>query len=169
METENNSTSIVTTMSIRMQVEIRLYELGLMQGFLYSQYLDEPFEFYSFVQMIGKMDEIFDSKQFPQAYMSPRTFSGKSRSERSAELKKNDLTNGDRRRFETRGVESEASVCSFKISVKFRQNATWQGNLVWVEKNLSQDFRSVLEMLELMDEALLDKDSSLSHNGWDES
>ena len=161
------SNSIVTTMSIRMQVEIHMYELGLMRGFLHSQYLDEPYEFFSFVQMIGKIDEIFDSKQFPQAYMSPRSFSGKRRIERSAELKSNDSADDIRKQLGEN--ENEVAVCTFKISVKFRQNATWQGNLAWVEKNLNQDFRSVLEMLSLMDEALLDKDSNLSHNGWDDN
>ena len=46
------------------------------------------------------------------------------------------------------------SKCTFEISVKFRQNATWQGQILWAEKNLRQSFRSVLEMLKLMDEAL---------------
>jgi len=44
--------------------------------------------------------------------------------------------------------------CTFEISVKFKQNATWQGQILWAEKNLKQNFRSVLEMLKLMDEAL---------------
>jgi len=36
------------------------------------------------------------------------------------------------------------------------QNATWQGRIHWLEKNQDQNFRSVLEMLKLMDEALAD-------------
>jgi len=43
---------------------------------------------------------------------------------------------------------------TFEISVKFMQNSTWQGQIHWVEKNLKQNFRSALEMLKLMDEAL---------------
>jgi len=48
------------------------------------------------------------------------------------------------------------SKCTFEITVKFRQNATWQGHILWEEKNQRQNFRSVLEMLKLMDEALTD-------------
>jgi len=43
---------------------------------------------------------------------------------------------------------------TFEISVKFMQNSTWQGQIHWVEKDQKQNFRSVLEMLKLMDEAL---------------
>ena len=45
---------------------------------------------------------------------------------------------------------------TFEISVKFMQNSTWQGQIHWVEKDLRQNFRSALEMLKLMDEALAD-------------
>jgi len=48
------------------------------------------------------------------------------------------------------------SKCTFEISVKFQQNSTWQGQILWAEKNMKQSFRSVLEMLRLMDEALHD-------------
>jgi len=43
---------------------------------------------------------------------------------------------------------------TFEISVKFMQNSTWQGEIHWVEKDQKQNFRSALEMLKLMDEAL---------------
>jgi len=43
---------------------------------------------------------------------------------------------------------------TFEITVKFMQNSTWQGQIHWVERNQKQNFRSALEMLKLMDEAL---------------
>ena len=43
---------------------------------------------------------------------------------------------------------------TFEISVKFMQNSSWQGEIHWVEKSKKQNFRSALEMLKLMDEAL---------------
>ena len=43
---------------------------------------------------------------------------------------------------------------SFDVTVCCKQNATWQGQIHWVEKNQDQNFRSALEMLKLMDEAL---------------
>ena len=52
--------------------------------------------------------------------------------------------------------EPGSARCTFEVSVKFLQNATWQGHIHWVEKDSKQNFRSVLEMLKLMDEALAD-------------
>jgi len=43
---------------------------------------------------------------------------------------------------------------TFEITVKFMQNSTWQGQIHWIDKNQKQNFRSALEMLKLMDEAL---------------
>jgi len=47
--------------------------------------------------------------------------------------------------------------CTFEISVRFQQNATWQGVIHWIEKNQKQNFRSTLEMLKLMDEAITEE------------
>ena len=35
-----------------------------------------------------------------------------------------------------------------------KQNSTWQGEIVWAEKNESLKFRSALELLKIMDSAL---------------
>jgi len=42
----------------------------------------------------------------------------------------------------------------FIVNVKCRQNASWQGTIKWLDKNEEKQFRSALEMLKLMDEAL---------------
>jgi len=47
-----------------------------------------------------------------------------------------------------------SAKCTFEVSIKFLKNATWQGQILWIEKDQEQIFRSVLEMLKLMDEAL---------------
>ena len=55
---------------------------------------------------------------------------------------------------------------TFEISVKFTQNSTWQGEIHWVEKNQKQNFRSALEMLKLMDEALADGSEETKAANW---
>ena len=55
---------------------------------------------------------------------------------------------------------------TFEISVKFMQNSTWQGQIHWVEKNKKQNFRSALEMLKLMDEALTEENESEKNARW---
>jgi len=55
---------------------------------------------------------------------------------------------------------------TFEISVKFMQNSTWQGQIHWIEKNQKQNFRSVLEMLKLMDEALAEGTEDTQAVNW---
>ncbi|MDO4581751.1 MAG: hypothetical protein Q4B96_04105 [Bacillota bacterium] len=43
---------------------------------------------------------------------------------------------------------------TFIIQLNSRQNSTWQGSLVWSDRNVSKRFRSALEMLKLIDSAL---------------
>jgi len=55
---------------------------------------------------------------------------------------------------------------TFEISVKFMQNSTWQGQIHWVEKDQKQSFRSALEMLKLMDEALTEGSEGMQVINW---
>lgn len=49
---------------------------------------------------------------------------------------------------------------TFIIQVQFRQNASWQGTITWAEKKKTMRYRSTLEMLKLMDEALSEQDQN---------
>ncbi len=43
---------------------------------------------------------------------------------------------------------------TFVVNVQYRQNATWQGKVLWAETGKSCNFRSALELLKLIDGAL---------------
>ena len=49
---------------------------------------------------------------------------------------------------------SRGSRGTFVVHVQARQNATWQGNVVWAEKNITRSFRSALELLKMIDHSL---------------
>ncbi len=42
----------------------------------------------------------------------------------------------------------------FVIQIDRCENATWQGSILWTEKNITQQFRSALELIRLMDSAI---------------
>ncbi len=42
----------------------------------------------------------------------------------------------------------------FLVHIMFRQNASWQGELQWLESDQKVYFRSLLELIELMQEAM---------------
>lgn len=50
-----------------------------------------------------------------------------------------------------------AETDTFIVDVKFRQNSTWQGIVRWKETGKEVHFRSALELLKIMDNALEQK------------
>ena len=153
---------IVTAASMKMRAEIITGDNGSLSGKLYSNYLDAPYVFLSLVQMIVKMEEIFDANRYPEKFMLPRTFGVAKRGKKVSQEEGIDTVKDSESHVKK---DADGSKCTFEISVRFRQNATWQGEILWADKNLRQNFRSVLEMLRLMDEALSDgKDEVVS---WD--
>ena len=43
---------------------------------------------------------------------------------------------------------------SFIINILQQQNASWQGTITWVDENKTQNFRSALELIRLIDSTL---------------
>lgn len=43
---------------------------------------------------------------------------------------------------------------TFVVRVLYQQNNTWQGEVLWAERNERQNFRSTLELMKFMDSAL---------------
>lgn len=60
---------------------------------------------------------------------------------------------------------------TFLVRVQFRENTTWQGRVEWLEGKKSKPFRSLLELIMLMQEAQeqAHPDSlDIKFNSWDE-
>ncbi|MDO5417646.1 MAG: hypothetical protein Q4F29_10635 [Lachnospiraceae bacterium] len=43
---------------------------------------------------------------------------------------------------------------SFIIHIVSQENSTWQGQITWLDKNQTLNFRSMLEMIKLLDTAM---------------
>lgn len=50
--------------------------------------------------------------------------------------------------------QENGAIATFFVRILFRQNASWQGSVTWVEGKQEVYFRSVLELIVLMDNAL---------------
>lgn len=48
----------------------------------------------------------------------------------------------------------QGELGTFVVHISHNENATWQGEIVWAERNKKQKFRSALELLKLIDSAL---------------
>lgn len=115
-----------------------------MAGKLYSGYYGRLYRFYSETDLILEIDRLCDSVQFPQASYQSRSFETKFM--KIVARKVEPFTEKDLN-------ETNQEKATFLVHIQFRQNATWQGSITWVEKEKTQNFRSALEMLKLMDEA----------------
>ena len=52
------------------------------------------------------------------------------------------------------GEEGGSRMAAFRIQILFREHYTWQGKLVWQDEDQEAVFRSVLELIQLIDEIL---------------
>lgn len=49
---------------------------------------------------------------------------------------------------------------TFIVDIKDNQNETWQGSLSWVQGNRTENFRSALELIKLIDSVVEEKDDN---------
>ena len=115
-------------------------------GMLWHQYQDGPVPFSTAVTMIEEMDWLYDQWKFPQRSTQIRAFESAGHMAAHEEV----MSGMD----ENRVLHKAGNLGTFIVRVKFRQNATWQGEVVWAEKQERKYFRSALELLKLIDGAL---------------
>ena len=46
-------------------------------------------------------------------------------------------------------------IATFRIQVLYRQNASWQGSIMWLETRHEEQFRSEIELLSIIHQALV--------------
>lgn len=115
------------------------YENGILVGRFYNPYLKGGETFQSLTQFLIKMEQTMDAMNLPQSFTAVRAFA--QHPTRTTEKPPTP-------------VRLEGNAATFSIRVIFRQNASWQGVLTWLEGGRDQNFRSVLELILLMDSAL---------------
>lgn len=118
-------------------------------GDIWNQYQDEPKIYNNSLELIKKMDALYDEWDFPQRSTNSRTFGQKEEEVQRTGKKEARLQMDTRRVQERKGDKG-----TFIVQVKYRQNATWQGEVIWTERKQKQYFRSALELLKLIDSAL---------------
>jgi hypothetical protein len=155
-----------------MDIKINQNNDGTFIGELHCKFIDEPFIFNEFVDMIVMVETIFDTKSFPERQLLPRTFSKRNKRIKRDEL---DLSKVAKERSVSKGdgpsaiqfVANEApaeepspliaeglSPYNFELSVRFRRKAEWQGILLWREKGIKNHFSSIVELSRLLNVAL---------------
>ena len=117
-------------------------------GEFHHAYDRDPVPFSSEVELLIRLDEFFDSLKFPFSATSSRNFI------RHANTPTDMITEEDRVMEDKDILMNHGEVGTFIIRVQQRQNSSWQGRITWVEKNQTLYFRSVWEMMKLIENAI---------------
>ena len=120
-----------------MLVCVDSYEGGVPRGRLYLPG-QQGQRFDSLSQLLLRAEQLLEQGG-AQSFTIPRIFA-LAKPLRSAPCDADELARG--------------KAATFEMRVLFRQHASWQGELLWLEKGARQSFRSALELITLMDSAL---------------
>ena len=120
-------------------------------GRFYNLYLPKGVRFQGVIDLLSKLESLFDEFAFPQRYNDMRSFMINGKGELVQPTAKKEW----RQQMSEEIYEQEAgNTSTFVVEVQYRRNATWQGTVRWIDGNKTERFRSTLELLKLMDSAL---------------
>lgn len=106
------------------------------------------------MDLIRHIEAFFDELDFPQRSEMPRSFDS-----RQPVFARKPAERKERVKVMDNLEEKRGDEGTFIVQIKYRQNATWQGQVVWAEKNKKMYFRSALELLHLIDTAMSESES----------
>lgn len=122
-------------------------EDGQLGGRFYHAYAREATGFAGMEEAIFRLEQFYDSLNFPHPTTDSRTFieqkgNREHRQERTRIMKDEEL------------LSRHGDLGTFIIRVQHRQNSSWQGRITWMDKNKTIYFRSIWEMIKLVASAL---------------
>ncbi len=124
-------------------------------GSLYHFYQRESIPFTDLGQALSIMEKLFDSLHFPRPANSDRMFSNR----------QTDPNRGGNTQMEKTVTDQELSghrgdLGTFIIRVQHRENSSWQGRVTWLEEDRTLNFRSIWELVKLVENAIDTVDDS---------
>ena len=134
---------------------------GEFRGRLYHHYSAGPAVFSNIIQMLRLMEDLFDRLDFPREGANRRSFRDSISNSTKSGGKTRNFPNSEK---EMRKVMSDNELLNqhgyqetFIVRVQYRQNSTWQGRITWADQNKTLTFRSVWEMIHLMESAMTEE------------
>ena len=124
------------------------YKNSILSGRFYNPHLEAGETFHSLSQFLMQMEQALDSMNLPQSFNAPRSFAAPQPSQCGAD----------------KAPESyRGALATFSLRVLFRQNSSWQGTITWLEGRHELCFRSVLELIHMIDSTLQESSSNSDH------
>ncbi len=128
--------------------ETRVYITGDKQT--YSGYFEhvagrQAWRFESLIDLLALHERLFAHIGYPQATCEMRAFDNIKHVTKQRALTETAVLPQE--------IPQEAGP-TFVINVLYRQNASWQGTIEWIERGIELYFRSVLELIRIMDSVI---------------
>lgn len=121
-------------------VTVDRYERQCMEGIISNAGEPLCIRYGNFLELVLQMNQIFDRMSCPKQTMEFRQFSG---------------TDYPALKVKKCKKAYKGKLATFQIYVKFRYDASWQGNITWLEGERTEHFESILQMIQLIDEILI--------------
>ena len=106
--------------------------------------------------MVKRMEQLYDWLRFPYPGTNSRSFGEEKKLERQTEERIKTMTDEEL-------LSKHGDIGTFIVRVQHRQNSSWQGRITWMEEDRTLQFRSVWEMIKLIESAV-DRVSSPEEN-----
>lgn len=123
--------------------------LSPVKGKLFHCYSGEGIPLDTADSVIEIIDDLCNDLDYPQQTVRTRSFLPNPENNSTQRKKNMKKVINQSELTEKRGDEG-----TFIVHVQYRENATWQGQVTWVDREQTQNFRSALELLKLIDGAL---------------
>lgn len=126
------------------------YNNHVLSGRMYNPYLQYGDSFHSTMEFLKKTELLLDQMKFPQSFSINRVF------REPPEVKIEEAPPA---------MPKNGAIGTFSLRILFRQNASWQGSVSWLEGKQEESFRSALELLLLMDSAICASETDVCKEG----
>ena len=120
---------------------------GDLSGVFYHSYSTESVPFSGIGQMVLRMEKLYDYLRFPYPGTNSRTFGEEKKLTRMTEERKKIMSDDAL-------LSKHGDIGTFVVRVQHRQNSSWQGRITWMEEDKTVQFRSVWEMIKLIESAV---------------
>ena len=123
-------------------------ENGDIYGRYFHRYKKEETFFLNSAMLFSEVEQFYDIIGYPQAAMRTRNFIEREREKVPA--KEHMTVIYDSQTL----MHFRGKLATFLVGVTSRQNASWQGDVVWMEQKIRKHFCSDMELVVFVDDAV---------------
>lgn len=167
-KTEQNTGQVIAATNLPEQGRIFMLRItgqteGVCTGTIHNLYQERQQSFTGLADAVLKIDDMMDDLGSPQAAEQSRSFAKQEKplhNDRARQRERHQQWLQEKPKLVRQFWQPEsflAEDCSatvFYVRVRFRQHSSWQGEITWRNGRRKMQFRSVLELLRLVQSAL---------------